>query len=135
MPKLDFNGLSATDFEEFCFHLLSRLSFVNVDWRKGTGHQSSPADSGRDNPRPFGGLMGYFLEPTLSERLASNYLISKIGDKSEFRSPASQTSGLFGFNWGRNCNFQIIASEKSRSVRVSAGFGALRVAHPNMPIG
>ena len=48
MPKLDFNSLSETDFEEFVFHLLERLGFVNVDWRKGTGHDSSPADSGRD---------------------------------------------------------------------------------------
>jgi hypothetical protein len=48
MPKLDFSGLSDTQFEEFTFHLLSRLGFVNVDWRKGTGHDNSPADSGRD---------------------------------------------------------------------------------------
>jgi len=48
MPKLDFSSLSETDFEEFVFHLLSRLGFINVDWRKGTAHDSSPADSGRD---------------------------------------------------------------------------------------
>lgn len=48
MPKLDFTNLSATDFEEFTFHLLARLGFVNTDWRKGTAGQSSPADSGRD---------------------------------------------------------------------------------------
>jgi len=48
MPKLDFSALSETDFEEFIFHLLTRLGFTNVDWRKGTAHNSSPADSGRD---------------------------------------------------------------------------------------
>jgi hypothetical protein len=48
MPKLNFSGLSETVFEEFTFHLMSKLGFVNVDWRKGTAHDSSPADSGRD---------------------------------------------------------------------------------------
>jgi len=48
MPKLDFNHLSDTEFEEFTFHLLRRLGFTNVDWRKGTAQNSSPADSGRD---------------------------------------------------------------------------------------
>jgi hypothetical protein len=48
MPKLDFSELTDTDFEEFSFHLLDRLGFVNLDWRKGTAHASSPADSGRD---------------------------------------------------------------------------------------
>src|SRR5690242_17839994 len=48
MPKLSFSHLSATDFEEFTFHLLTRLGFINVNWRKGTAHDSSPADSGRD---------------------------------------------------------------------------------------
>ena len=48
MPKLDFDHLSDVEFEEFCFHLLDRLGFVNVDWRKGTAHETSPADSGRD---------------------------------------------------------------------------------------
>jgi hypothetical protein len=43
-----FDGLSATDFEEFCFDLLSEIGFVNVDWRKGTPLSSSPADRGRD---------------------------------------------------------------------------------------
>ena len=48
MVKLDFSSLDDTQFEEFSFHLLGRLGFVNVDWRKGTAHSSSPADSGRD---------------------------------------------------------------------------------------
>jgi len=46
MPKLDFSALSETDFEEFIFHLLTCLDFINVDWRKGTAHDNSPADSG-----------------------------------------------------------------------------------------
>jgi hypothetical protein len=48
MQRLNFNKLSATDFEDFSFHLLSRVGFVNVDWRKGTPLPSSPADRGRD---------------------------------------------------------------------------------------
>jgi hypothetical protein len=36
------------DFEEFCFDLLRRVGFSNLDWRKGTPKNSSPADSGRD---------------------------------------------------------------------------------------
>jgi HJR/Mrr/RecB family endonuclease len=48
MQRLNFNNLSATDFEDFSFHLLSKLGFVNVDWRKGTPLPSSPSDRGRD---------------------------------------------------------------------------------------
>jgi hypothetical protein len=49
MNGLDFEELDPTDFEEFCFELLSGLdSFRNVDWRKGTPKQASPADRGRD---------------------------------------------------------------------------------------
>lgn len=49
MDALDFEGLDATAFEEFCFELLSGLEgFENVDWRKGTPKQASPADGGRD---------------------------------------------------------------------------------------
>lgn len=47
--SLDFQGWDATDFEEFCFQLLDGLDgFANVDWRKGTPKQASPADRGRD---------------------------------------------------------------------------------------
>jgi hypothetical protein len=46
--KLAFNRLSPTEFEEFCYDLLEELDFSNLDWRKGTGKKSSPADSGRD---------------------------------------------------------------------------------------
>jgi hypothetical protein len=46
---LDFEGFEATAFEEFCFQLLDGLDgFCNVDWRKGTPKQASPADRGRD---------------------------------------------------------------------------------------
>lgn len=48
MAKLNFKKLSDVRFEEFCFDLLSRLNFVNLNWRKGTARNSSPADSGRD---------------------------------------------------------------------------------------
>lgn len=49
MPGPDFEQLDATDFEEFCFELLSELEHVvNVDWRKGTPKKASPADRGRD---------------------------------------------------------------------------------------
>lgn len=40
--------MDGTDFEEFCFGLLTELGFVNIDWRKGTPLKSSPADRGRD---------------------------------------------------------------------------------------
>src|ERR1700722_11973086 len=45
---ITFNALSSTEFEEFCAELLHAAGFVNVDWRKGTGLKSSPADKGRD---------------------------------------------------------------------------------------
>jgi hypothetical protein len=43
-----FDGLSPTEFEDFCFDLMSETGFVNVDWRKGTPRDASPADRGRD---------------------------------------------------------------------------------------
>jgi hypothetical protein len=46
--RLTFDKISATDFEEFCFEMLREIGFVNLDWRKGTGRNASPADSGRD---------------------------------------------------------------------------------------
>jgi hypothetical protein len=48
MRSLSFDSLDDTEFEQFCFDLLYELGFVNVDWRKGTGLKSSPADRGRD---------------------------------------------------------------------------------------
>jgi len=48
MSKIHFVNLTAVGFEDFCFHLLRRLGFSNLDWRKGTPRESSPADSGRD---------------------------------------------------------------------------------------
>lgn len=43
-----FDDLSPTEFEEFVFDLMSECGFTNVDWRKGTPKDSSPADRGRD---------------------------------------------------------------------------------------
>ena len=48
LGAVSFDALSATGFEEFCFDLMSEAGFVNVDWRKGTPKDSSPADRGRD---------------------------------------------------------------------------------------
>jgi hypothetical protein len=48
MSDTSFDRLSSARFEEFCFDLLSASGFVNIDWRKGTGLNSSPADKGRD---------------------------------------------------------------------------------------
>jgi Restriction endonuclease len=45
---ISFDGLTSTDFEEFCSDLLDASGFVNIDWRKGTGLAASPADKGRD---------------------------------------------------------------------------------------
>ncbi len=46
--KFSFNHLSDTEFEEYCFDLIKKLGFRNVDWRKGTGKSTSPSDKGRD---------------------------------------------------------------------------------------
>lgn len=48
MPAFSFDHLNPTEFENFCYDLLSELGFVNLNWRKGTGHAHSPADGGRD---------------------------------------------------------------------------------------
>jgi hypothetical protein len=40
--------LTDTQFEEYCFDPLKSMVFVNVRWRKRTGHDSSPSDQGRD---------------------------------------------------------------------------------------
>jgi hypothetical protein len=48
LGAISFDALSPTDFEEFCFDLMLETGFVNVDWRKGTPKDSSPADRGRD---------------------------------------------------------------------------------------
>jgi len=45
---MSFDRLSSSKFEEFCFDLLHASGFANVDWRKGTGLKTSPADKGRD---------------------------------------------------------------------------------------
>ncbi len=42
------DALTPTEFEEFCFDLLESMGYVNLKWRKGTGHGASPADGGRD---------------------------------------------------------------------------------------
>jgi hypothetical protein len=46
--RIHFKSLTCVGFEEFCFELLRRVGFSNLDWRKGTPRDSSPADSGRD---------------------------------------------------------------------------------------
>lgn len=43
-----FNNLTPTEFEEFCKDLFALQGFENIDWRKGTGLDSSPSDNGRD---------------------------------------------------------------------------------------
>ena len=48
MKSISFDNLSPIEFEEFCFDLLQKLSFFNIDWRKGTGLKTSPSDRGRD---------------------------------------------------------------------------------------
>jgi len=48
MSDVTFHKLSSSRFEEFCSDLLSASGFVNVEWRKGTGLATSPADKGRD---------------------------------------------------------------------------------------
>jgi hypothetical protein len=48
MKKLSFDNLTPTQFEEFCYDLLGEIGLVNLNWRKGTGYETSPSDSGRD---------------------------------------------------------------------------------------
>lgn len=42
------DNLSETEFEDYSYDLLKSLNFKNINWRKGTGLSSSPADQGRD---------------------------------------------------------------------------------------
>lgn len=48
IDRISFEELTPTQFEDFCFDLLKALGCTNVNWRKGTGYDSSPSDSGRD---------------------------------------------------------------------------------------
>ncbi len=48
MQPFSLDHLTETEFEQFCYDLLSELKFINLNWRKGTGLASSPADHGRD---------------------------------------------------------------------------------------
>lgn len=46
--SISFDKLSPSEFEQFCYDLLLSLGFKNLNWRKGTGHDASPSDQGRD---------------------------------------------------------------------------------------
>lgn len=46
--KFSFDHLNPTQFENFCYELLSEIGFINLNWRKGTGYETSPSDDGRD---------------------------------------------------------------------------------------
>lgn len=48
MNKFSLDHLDEIGFENFCYELLQELGFRNLNWRKGTGLNASPADSGRD---------------------------------------------------------------------------------------
>ncbi len=48
MQPFSLDHFTETEFERFCYDLLSELKFINLNWRKGTGFASSPADHGRD---------------------------------------------------------------------------------------
>lgn len=48
MPEFSLDHLDETEFEHFCFDLLTAMGFTNLSWRKGTGLTSSPSDRGRD---------------------------------------------------------------------------------------
>src|SRR5205823_1171452 len=48
VKTFSLDHLNDTEFEEFCFDLLSAIGATELSWRKGTGHSSSPADQGRD---------------------------------------------------------------------------------------
>lgn len=46
--NFSLDHLNEVEFEEFCYELLADMGFINLSWKKGTGLDSSPADSGRD---------------------------------------------------------------------------------------
>ncbi len=48
MDRFSLDHLRDTEFEQFCYDLLQNLGFSSINWRKGTGLATSPADSGRD---------------------------------------------------------------------------------------
>jgi Restriction endonuclease len=48
VKTFSLDHLGQTEFEEFCFDLLNALGATRMSWRKGTGHNASPADQGRD---------------------------------------------------------------------------------------
>ena len=48
MKPFSLDHLTDTEFEEFCFDLLNAMGATRMNWRKGTGYDSSPADQGRD---------------------------------------------------------------------------------------
>jgi hypothetical protein len=48
VQSFSLDHLTDTQFEEFCYDLLSELGFTNINWRKGTGLTTSPSDRGRD---------------------------------------------------------------------------------------
>jgi hypothetical protein len=46
--EITFDALSPSEFEELAYDLLVAMGFQNVNWRKGTGCETSPSDQGRD---------------------------------------------------------------------------------------
>ncbi len=45
---INFDHLDSTKFEEFVYDLLREMWFFNINRRKGTWYNASPADQGRD---------------------------------------------------------------------------------------
>ncbi|MGW4640404.1 pentapeptide repeat-containing protein [Sphaerisporangium sp. NPDC004334] len=48
MENFSLNSMRPVDFEELCVELLVSLGFFDVDWRKGSNSEYSPADGGVD---------------------------------------------------------------------------------------
>lgn len=48
MSHFSLSHLDPTEFEELCRDLLEEIGFQNINWRKGTDLNASPADQGRD---------------------------------------------------------------------------------------
>jgi len=101
MPDITFDRLSSTEFEEFCYDLLSVSGFVNLDWRKGTGLSTSPADKGRDImcDRPC-------VEPDGSQHFERWFIECKHFKKAYHR----RTSERPGMGGGRSIRCRIICS-------------------------
>lgn len=97
---LQIDEMSDTAFEEFCFELLKELGFVNLDWRKGTGFDSSPSDSGRD-------IVAYYPRAEVDGR---QYLETWFVDCKHYKRgvPPDKVNGLLAWAGAERADYALI---------------------------